>query len=206
LDGQKILHGIIEWAHHLDWGNVPSWASAGSLIVAVGVFARDRRRHQRRQVDEVAVWGSLEKLDFNPRIDDIDPLYCEINFGAKNASKLPVHNVQVNFTVVTWKRTSLTLARDYLPKYARHCRIVGTLNPDEVRQLPKMIVDENKDEDRPALFGSEVQMRNVHVRLSDSSGKSWVFRPFSGKAARPVGIGTALRYLGSDIRRKKYFC
>jgi hypothetical protein len=42
---------------HLDWGNVPSWASAGPLIVASAVFARDRRRHQRRQIDDVWVGG-----------------------------------------------------------------------------------------------------------------------------------------------------
>jgi hypothetical protein len=41
---------------HVDWGNVPAWLGAGSLLLAFTIFIRDRRNSDRLQVDRVGVW------------------------------------------------------------------------------------------------------------------------------------------------------
>jgi hypothetical protein len=52
--------GPAAWLGDLEWGNVPAWLGAGSLILAFVVFMRDRRNDDRSQVDLVGAWGEPE--------------------------------------------------------------------------------------------------------------------------------------------------
>jgi hypothetical protein len=41
----------------LDWGSVPAWLGAGSLLLAFVVFLRNRGNAERAQVDLIGAWA-----------------------------------------------------------------------------------------------------------------------------------------------------
>jgi hypothetical protein len=79
---------LLTWVQHWDWGTVPAWASAGSLVLAFVIFGRERRR---KQIDELGAWSIADSS-----IDvDIDPLASKPNLLIKNASNLPIRVLSV---------------------------------------------------------------------------------------------------------------
>lgn len=54
----------------LDWGSVPAWLGAGSLLLAFRIFWRDRSNAERSQVDLVGAWGTTEYERRAPDISD----------------------------------------------------------------------------------------------------------------------------------------
>jgi hypothetical protein len=76
--------------HDLDWGNVPAWLGAGSLILADVVFMCDRTNSDRVQVDLVGAWATVayerSAPDVSPRVET-----GLVTGHMRNASELPVH-------------------------------------------------------------------------------------------------------------------
>lgn len=80
-----------------DWGNVPAWLSAGSLLLAFRIFLRDRSRADRAQVDAVGVWWKIKRETSFPgkqRNDDI-----QIRTFVRNASDLPIEASQIAWKI-----------------------------------------------------------------------------------------------------------
>jgi hypothetical protein len=80
--------GDVEWGH-LDWGSVPGWAGALSLLLAFRIFLRDRSNAERAQVDLIGAWGTTQYEIKWPN----DPGRVETataRLFIRNASVLPV--------------------------------------------------------------------------------------------------------------------
>lgn len=83
----------------LDWGNVPAWAGALSLLLAFRLFIRDRNTAERRQVDSVGVWWEVERtavMPGEPGNDDV-----KVRLLARNGSELPIELSYVAFEIET---------------------------------------------------------------------------------------------------------
>ncbi len=82
----------------LDWGNVPAWLGAGSLILAYLVIMRDRTSSERAQVDLVGAWTTVEyersAPDVSPRVES-----GMVTGHVRNASELPVRVAQIAYKV-----------------------------------------------------------------------------------------------------------
>lgn len=72
---------------HLDWGNVPSWLAAGSLLLAFRIFLRDRSNNVRSQVDKLGVWLDIS-TDSNLKSQ------ASVTWHFHNSSDSPVRIVQ----------------------------------------------------------------------------------------------------------------
>ncbi len=40
----------------MDWGDVPTWLTAGSILIGVEELRRRRMDDERQQVDQIALW------------------------------------------------------------------------------------------------------------------------------------------------------
>jgi hypothetical protein len=78
----------------LDWGSVPAWLGAGSLLLAFRIFWRDRSNAERAQVDLVGAWGTTEyerrSPDASERVEHV-----KVHLFIRNASELPVEVTQL---------------------------------------------------------------------------------------------------------------
>jgi len=54
------LEDVWGWLKSLDYGSVPAWIGALSLLLAFRIFVGDRRSADRSQADQVGVWLKLE--------------------------------------------------------------------------------------------------------------------------------------------------
>jgi hypothetical protein len=87
---------------HLDWGNVPSWLGAGSLLLAVVVFLQDRRSADRGQVDLIGAWGTTAYECRAPNDPEL-VVKATIHPHIRNASQLPIEVKQLALEVhTTW--------------------------------------------------------------------------------------------------------
>ena len=55
-----MLEDVWGWLKSLDYGSVPAWIGALSLLLAFRIFVGDRRSADRSQADQVGVWLKLE--------------------------------------------------------------------------------------------------------------------------------------------------
>jgi hypothetical protein len=88
-----------------DWGNVPAWLGAVSLLLAFRIFLRDRGTRQRAQVERVGVWWKIEREVSFPgdshRVDD-----AKIRTYVRNASDLPIEASLIAWTIHSMGSTS----------------------------------------------------------------------------------------------------
>lgn len=85
----------------LDWGNVPSWASAASFSLAGFVILRDRKIRARQQVDQVSAWGD----GFTAHEESemlFEGYYVMANIQIKNSGPLAVHVSNITYTIVAY--------------------------------------------------------------------------------------------------------
>jgi hypothetical protein len=194
---------IIDWLRHLDWGNVPSWASAGSLIVAAAVYARDRRRYQRRQVDEVAAWRNSKVLTLG---DDslgrnIDQRWLKINLRITNSSKLPVRKVEVQYRLYKhWD------GRVNFQAFSRVRRVwvCENIPPDCTVHPDELVTGRSKV---AGMFGSGEWRADARIECAlviDSSGKKWVSWPERGWATKPARILNHLHFILENVGRERH--
>ncbi len=93
----------------LDWGNVPAWVGAISLLLAFRIFLRDRATADRAQVDKIGVWWEIDRplaLHNQPRIETV-----KVRLLARNGSDLPVELRYVAWEIDTqWWLPDVALA------------------------------------------------------------------------------------------------
>ncbi|WP_410576624.1 hypothetical protein [Amycolatopsis sp. lyj-108] len=208
MDLGALWRDLPRWVHDLDWGNVPSWLSALSIVVAVAAFMRDKRRHQRRQVDEVTAAGHV--LFDAPRIrnrddseeSEYDPLY--VSLYVQNASKLPVRDVVVNYTVRVHWRDRRT-RKFYRTRFTRVAWYAQNIDPDTTMKPQMSEIEIAAPPNERHTLTRDASLTITHVYIRDSVGKMWVWFPGSGRAAIPMGFRSALRNLGSGIRRQTQY-
>ncbi|MGH8420792.1 MAG: hypothetical protein ACRER3_00360 [Pseudomonas fluorescens] len=82
-----------------DWGDVPGWFGAGSLVLAFQLFRRDRAVRDRAQVDQVGVWFEVDReisLPGEPHNNQV-----RVKTFIRNSSKLPIEVTQIAWEVRT---------------------------------------------------------------------------------------------------------
>jgi hypothetical protein len=84
----------------IDWGSVPAWLGAGSLLLAYRIFLRDRKNSERAQIDRVANWVSANEAEGK----DLTHPFANVKWSMRNASDLPVWVVQLAYRLHTiWR-------------------------------------------------------------------------------------------------------
>lgn len=204
MDAYSDQQVLIEWLSHLDWGNVPSWASAGSLIVAAAVYARDHRRYQRRQVDEVAAWRNSKILTFGQDAlgKNIDQRWLKVNLRITNSSMLPVRKFMVQYCLYRrWngKVKFQVFSRIYRVWVCENIPPDCTVHPEELVNSGSRVAK---------IFGSgewRVDARIECALVVDSAGKKWVSWPERGWKTRPAGILNYLAFTMTSTGRDRHF-
>jgi hypothetical protein len=131
----------------LDWGSVPAWLGAGSLLLAFRIFLRDRKVIERAQVDKLGVWFEVERdvsLPGQPRIENV-----EIKMSIRNGGDLPVELTYAAWGVTTrWTAPDTSqpsydpnlpvqMVHSVVPGTRVHKQFVGplTIAPQDTRKL-----------------------------------------------------------------------
>jgi len=104
----------VDW-NEQQWGNAAEWAAGVgtvlTLLLGLGILARDHLNAERAQVDLVGAWAEpiYEPRGFDqPRVDE-----ASIMLKVRNASQLPITVVQVGYSVyTTWSVTEDKFAYD----------------------------------------------------------------------------------------------
>jgi hypothetical protein len=95
-----LFENVRTWIADLDYGNVPGWIAAFSLLLAFRIFRLDRRATERTQVDLIGVWFKVDyERTFSPEAARVETGKF-IRF-VRNASALPVEIVQIAFSIHT---------------------------------------------------------------------------------------------------------
>jgi hypothetical protein len=62
---------FLHWIGQAQWGTVPTWFDGFSLLLAIFLFRRDRRRDDRALIDKVAIWPTVTyDQTFTALVDD----------------------------------------------------------------------------------------------------------------------------------------
>jgi len=197
-DGSRhLLEHVLAWVTSLDYGTVPAWAGAASLLLAYRIFQRDRLARERAQVDLVGFWLTVE----HERRSPADPRVEAGTFTryVRNGSALPIQIMYMAFEIHTrWMVRDLAQWRDELPiwtptpgtdvvrMYGGKVRVapedtwsdsspqevnVGHLAPEHADQLD---------------FIEGLSYRIRWVLLIDNAGRRWEVRPEMGGPARRI--------------------
>jgi hypothetical protein len=174
----------------LDWGSVPAWLGAGSLLLAFRIFWRDRSNAERSQVDLVGAWGATEyerrSPDASERVEQVS-----VHLFIRNASELPIEVAQLACDLeTTWLVPDGELA--YRP--------VAGIQPhrsftDPIVVAPQDTWDGSYDFNIAHLAPENaVQLHLIRggvvvirwLLIIDNAGRKWEVRPSSGTRARRV--------------------
>jgi hypothetical protein len=181
----------------LDFGTVPGWLAAFSLLLAFYIFRRDRRTSERAQVDLIGVW--LE-VDYDRATPTETPRVETGRFTrfVRNGSALPVEISQIAFSIHTkWMVRDIEQWRDELGVWATKpgtgaLKMYGgpvrvppgeTWNsgPQEVNFAH--LIPEHADQ----LDFVDGMSYEIHwVLLIDNGGRRWEVRPMAGGSARRI--------------------
>jgi hypothetical protein len=185
-----------------DWGNVPAWLGAGSLLLAFTIFLRDRGTRQRAQVERVGIWWEIDRPALfpggsTPRIDDV-----QIRTLIKNSSDLPVEA-----TWIAWEIHTKWAVPDRQPGWPiddpdHPWRIVDgkanvsqALGPVQVapestcegQWVPTNLTHVAPEGDAWLDFRSEgVRCAISYALITDNAGRLWETRHQQGKQARRI--------------------
>lgn len=103
---------------HVDWGNVPAWLGAGSLLLAFTIFIRDRRNSDRLQVDRIGLWFTETYERRMPGVGEDQGRVeeADIQVHVRNASDLPADVVQLAYEIRSgWMVPNAPPESPYLP-------------------------------------------------------------------------------------------
>lgn len=181
----------------LDYGTVPGWIGAFSLLLAFHIFRRDRQAAERTQVDLIGVWLNLEYeralLTGAKRVET-----GKFTRFVRNGSSLPVEIVQIAFSIHTkWMVRDLVQWRDDLQVWTTRPGTGGVqMYSGRVRIAPEETWDSGPQEVNFAhlvpehadqldlIDGLSYEIR--WVLLIDNSGRRWEIRPMAGGTARRI--------------------
>jgi hypothetical protein len=175
---------------NLDWGSVPAWLGAGSLLLAFRIFWRDRTNAERSQVDLVGAWGTTE---YERRAPDASErvVQVRVRLFIRNASELPIEVVQLACDLETaW----------LVPDGEIAYRPVAGVQPhrsftDHIVVPPQDTWDSSHEFNIAHLAPENaVQLSLIHgavvvirwLLIIDNAGRRWEVRPASGSRARRI--------------------
>jgi len=92
----------------VNWGDVPGWLGAASLVLAFVIFNRDRQNAARSQVDKIGIWAtSADRAFYDERghpkqrptgaVTDRELFLVTVTLQLRNASDLPVRIEYVGY-------------------------------------------------------------------------------------------------------------
>lgn len=181
--------GLLHWVRDLDYGNVPGWVGAGSLLLAYRVFLRDRITAQRNQVDLVGVWMKTEweqRMFPQPRVEE-----GSFTLFLRNGSHLPVRVEQVAYEFATsWWVRDLAQWTDEMPIWSAEpgtgvvqmYLIAIEIPPDETRTVGPQkfnfahLAPEHADQ-LDFAEGRGISYRIRWVLIADNANRRWEVQP-----------------------------
>jgi hypothetical protein len=177
----------------VDWGTVPGWLGAGSLILAFVVFNRDHANAERAQVDLVAAWG---EGDYDHRMPgEAEVVEAAISMCLRNASELAVFVKQLAYEVHTrWyveDREQPMISWDLVDASEPQHLFVDDLQlaPGEAKELPPIKVNLAHlapEGSRQLAFPGGVKVRVTWLLLIDNASRRWIIRPLGGTRAHRI--------------------
>ncbi|WP_406639107.1 hypothetical protein [Amycolatopsis sp. WGS_07] len=94
----ELWTALQDWFASWQWGNVPSWFSAGSFMAAAIVIFRDRKIRRRNQIDNLGIWGEFSvAADDNSGSPIVGKLVPKIH--VKNPTNLPARIESIHYEV-----------------------------------------------------------------------------------------------------------
>lgn len=183
------------WLAKAQYGTVPAWFGGLSLVLALILFFRDRRRDEREQIDKTAVWMTA---DWDPTLALREPNRTvepteEISYQifAKNSNDVPVEIGHAAFVVQTgwWVRDNeLSSILTHGTESSRLFQGTYLLAPGEQREQPaqKFYVGHHAPlgANGLAMPPDGVTCRVAWFLATDNAGRRWEVRPGQGKRAR----------------------
>jgi len=188
----------------IDWGSVPAWIGAGSLLLAFRVFLRDRSNADRAQVENVGVWY---EADYERKLPGAIPRVekAGIRWFFRNANELPIEIAYLSFEINTrWDIRDLEHVRVVTPGELPEPtvwtvgpgvnpqrRFIGPLRlaPGELREalVPDIDLSQMAPENADQLdFQQGVTCRIHWILVADNANRQWEVRPMSAKRARRI--------------------
>ncbi len=181
------------WVSGWQWGNVPSWFSAGSFMAAAFVIIRDRRIRRRHQVDNVGVWGefSIDESQhiFSSSAGKIVPIIY-----VKNSSNRPVYIDSIKYEIsYSWAVVDTADNLVYIAKDRKHTftgEVVDISCPPDREVEARGDACAPETEGRPddpetlAIVSSRVPGSRVQINkvvITDSQQKRWSLVPKVGR-------------------------
>ncbi|MFC4958499.1 hypothetical protein ACFPFX_19630 [Streptomyces mauvecolor] len=169
----------------LDWGTVPAWLGAGSLLIAFRVFQKDRSNAERAQIDKLGIWDELV-----PYLADTGDrhLLAQVHVKVKNGSDLPLEVVYVKRSIIV-KHPDAQIGAPTIER----------LPNGGIRRGSRLIPpDEDWHSSSDAIYvptGDRIDEWEVtcviqSVTAIDNAGRVWVLKPSSGYRARKAGRRT----------------
>jgi hypothetical protein len=182
----------------LDWGSVPAWLGAGSLILAFTVFLRDRNNAERAQIDLIGAWTAVEferRWPDNPRVVE-----GTVIAHIRNASQLPVRVVMIAYKVEsTWMVEDLeqpqssqsgiiawTMTPGVEPQLTFHSDVL--LAPQETKDLEFTVNVEHMAPERGVQLAptNGIHSKVEWLLVVDNAGRRWEIHPERGGRATKV--------------------
>ncbi|MEV6176401.1 hypothetical protein [Streptomyces sp. NPDC052015] len=189
----------VSWFHSADWGTVPAWLGAGSLLLAFRVFLQDRRNAEREQVDSVGAWASLESTQAEDGQCGTQSAVMRLN--VRNGSDLPVDIVDVKYGVagrlVNSAGKEFDLSNDGYqlgispqenPTGEKFRPVLRRIPPEETWASPHgfdITFKYPNTEDHEKLHW-DIHFIVLELIVIDNAGRVWRVRPSSGFRAREI--------------------
>jgi hypothetical protein len=164
-----------------DWGNIPAWLGAGSLLLAFWIFVRDRANNDRAQVDMVGVWWQWE----DRAADGLKAAAPQVKLILRNGNDVPVRVA----------RTALRIREHGMGPKDQN---IGHVHAATVLWGPVLVAPHATWESEPVpiieleRFGihgqpdETVTCRILWAIVVDNSGRVWETRHIKGKRAQRV--------------------
>lgn len=192
---------LTHWYHKLQLGTVPAWFGGLSLLLALVLFLRDRRKDDREQIDKVAIWVTTSYELRAPhegasRIEEI-----ELTFHTRNGNEVPIDVHLVAFEVKTWwsvpskdndpdnDRKLLSWSRKPGTQTSRLFKDQFLLPPNDSlpEHLEKHHVGDHAPERATQLHMPNGAKATVRWFLAiDNAGRRWEVCPGRGRRARRI--------------------
>jgi hypothetical protein len=177
----------------LNLGSLPEWFSAGSLLLALWIFAQDRRNQARRQVDQVGVWYEILSVT-----QGAEPTVT-VDIVARNASQLPVQVYWVRYQLSGWWKAASPKETAGRPRRIDRWEWPGDIPPGggEWRKTVQHTFGPG-----PADKPLSVLCRIAGVWVIDNAGRGWLVTG-EGRAKHPLDLVERMRSLWSRTSRHR---
>lgn len=189
---------MMDFLATLDWGTVPAWFGGISFLLALRIFAKDRRASDREQINQLGVWPDTTSA---PHSEECGRYFLIV----KNASNLPLRVTEIR--TATYPRWVKDVPEESIPTAAvqrvqpgETPRIdtthFGIIPPEEEKrseQLPHFGEIRPKEEGWRLGEWSHLRAEVRHILAVDNANRRWIIRPNKGGAARRVRWYSLLR-------------